>query len=237
MKFQGKDYKLIEVYKKLALRENKEELEREIVNQRINFSRITFKEYRDVLAKQHLGYALESHNGKDNVVKADGNYTKQLYCVDRLECEGEVDYSIGRILDYDVPIKRLPEGVSSDIEVGNIDLVSETMDKIYLISVKPMDSTGSLDKAVYEIITKYDMISRRRFLSDFTNAEVNKFKYSHTKDDFRPAVMIFEGSEEHKQLQNEDPNGVLGRLIVKYNVKFFILKQQAEYGVYKLLEE
>lgn len=237
MKFQGKDYKLIEVYKKLALREYKEELENEIINQRINFSRITFKKYRDVLAKQHLGYALESHDGKDSVIVEDGNYTKQLYCVDRLKCKGRIDYSIGRILDYDVPIKRLPQGISSDIEIGEIDIVSETMDKIYLITTKPMNSTGSLDKAVYEIITKFDMISRRSFLSDFTNATINKFKYSHTKDDFRPAIMIFEGSEEHKQLKTEKPNGVLGRLMVKYNVKFFILKQQESYGIYELLEE
>lgn len=237
MKFQGKEYKLYEVYKQLATRENKVELEKEIINQRINFSRITFKEYRDVLAKQHVGYALESHDGKDNVVDENGNYAKQLYCVDRLDCVGEVDYSIGRILDYDVPIKRMPEGISSDIEVGNIDLISETMDKIYLISAKPMDSEGSLDKVVYETITKFDMISRRRFLADYNAATVNKFKYSHTKDDFRPAIMIFEGSAEHKDLQNQDPNRVLGRLIYKYNIKFFILQKQEEYGVYKLLEE
>ena len=237
MKFQGKEYKLYEVYKKLASRENKSELEKEIINQRINFSRITFKEYRDVLAKQHLGYALESHDGKDCVVNEDGKYAKQLYCVDRLDCKGEVDYSIGRILDYDVPIKRLPEGISSDIEVGNIGLVSETMDKIYLISAKPMNSQGLLDRAVYEIITKFDMISRRRFLADYNAATTNKFKYSHTKDDFRPAIMIFEGSQEHKDLQEQDPNGVLGRLIYKYNIKFFILQMQEEYGVYKLIEE
>ncbi|AIO18160.1 hypothetical protein KQ51_00258 [Candidatus Izimaplasma bacterium HR1] len=237
MKFQGKEYKLYEVYKKLASRENKSELEKEIINQRINFSRITFKEYRDVLAKQHLGYALESHDGKDCIIKEDGKYAKQLYCVDRLDCVGEVDYSIGRILDYDVPIKRLPEGISSDIEVGNIGLVSETMDKIYLISAKPMNSTSSLDKAVYEIITKFDMISRRRFLSSYNDATTNKFKYTHTKDDFVPAVMIFEGSQEHKDLRNEDSNGVLGRLIYKYNIKLFVLKAQKEYGVYRLLEE
>lgn len=237
MKFQGKEYKLYEVYQKLATKENKEELEKEIIKQRINFSRITFKEYRDVLAKQHLGYALESHDGKDSDVKEDGCFAKQLYCVDRLECEGEVDYAIGRILDYDVPIKRLPEGISSDIEVGNIDLVSETMDKIYLTTIRPMDSTSPLDKAVYEIITKFDMISRRKFLADYTNAEINKFKYMHTKDDFRPAIMIFEGSQEHKDLRNENPNGVLARLIYKYNIQFFILQKQETYGVYKLLEE
>jgi hypothetical protein len=130
----------------------------------------------------------------------------------------------------------MPEDISSDIEVGNIDLISETMDKIYLISAKPMNSTGSLDKVVYETITKFDMISRRRFLSDYVEASVNKFKYAHTKDDFRPAIMIFEGSAEHKDLQEQDPNGVLGRLIYKYNIKFFILKQQEEYGIYKLIE-
>ncbi len=237
MKFQGQEYKLYEVYKKLATKENKVELEQEIIKQRINFSRITFKEYRDVLAKQHVGYALESHDGKDNVVLEDGKYSKQIYCVDRLDCEGEVDYSIGRILDYDVPIKRLPDGISSDIDVGSINLVSETMDKIYLIAAKPMDSKGSLDRAVYEIITKFDMISRRKFLQDYTSATLNKFKYAHTKDDFRPAIMIFEGSQEHLDLQKEQPNGVLGRLIYKYNIKFFILQKQEEYGVYKLLEE
>lgn len=100
-----------------------------------------------------------------------------------------------------------------------------------------MDSKGSIDKVVYEIITKFDMISRRKFLANYNAATVNKFKYSHTKDDFRPAVMIFEGSSEHEELKNTDPNGVLGRLIYKYNIEFFILKKQEVYGVYKLLEE
>lgn len=236
MKFQGKEYKLYEVYQNLANKENKEELEKEIIQQRINFSRITFKEYRDVLAKQHLGYAVEEHKGENHDEIHDGNYSKQLYCVDRLGCEGEVDYSIGRILDYDVPVKRMVEGTSSEIEIEPIDLVSETMDKIYLFATRPMNSKGSLDEAVYEIITKFDMISRRKFLADFTNASTNKFKFNHTKDDFKPALMIFEGSQEHKDLLSEDPNGVLGRLIYKYDIKIFILQAQEVYGVYKLVE-
>jgi hypothetical protein len=233
MNFQGKDYKLYEIYSKLAIsNENKELLEEEIIKQGVDFSRIAFKEYRDELIKGHLEYAIESHDGKDG----DG-FIRQMYRIDRYQEEGEVDYCIGRIVDYDVPIKRFEHESDSNIEIGSIDLVSETMDKVYLIDVKGMNCEEPLHHAVYEIVTYFNMISRKKFIRDFTNATQNKFKYNHTKDDLIPAILMFENSKAYEDLKNENPDSLIGRLIYKYHIKFFILKNQPEYGVYKLIEE
>ena len=111
------------------------------------------------------------------------------------------------------------------------------MDKVYLIDVKGMNSQEPLHHAVYEIITYYNMISRKKFIKDFTNATQNRFKYTHTKDDLIPAILVFENSLAYQDLKKENPDSLIGRLIYKYHIQFFVLQNQEEYGTFKLIEE
>lgn len=232
MNFQGKDYKLYEIYSKLEIsNENLALLEEEIIKQGVDFSRIAFKEYRDELIKGQLEYAIESHDGKDG----DG-LKRKMYRISRYQEAGEVDYSIGRIVDYDVPIRRFEHESDSNIEIGSIDLISETMDKIYLIDTIDIDSKETLHRAVFEIVTYFNMISRKKFVKDFANATQNKFKYMHTKDDLIPAILMYENSKAYKDLKEENPDSLIGRLIYKYHIKFFILKEQTEHGIFREIE-
>lgn len=234
MKFKEEDVKLHEMFSILSMENNEEDqenvrlLEEEIIKQRISFSRITFKEARDGIAKVHEGYSLEDHDGHSG----EDTINKHIYRINRLDKEGTVDYSLGRIVDYDIPLKR---GGDSPVEVGCLSLLSETMDKLYIMNVKNRDSEESLLRVLLESITKYDMISRRQLLHDYTESKVNKFKYYHTKDDIIPAIVLFEGTRAYKEFKNLPLNGLIAQLVYKYHMHFFFLKQ--EEGNYILLED
>ena len=63
----------------------------------------------------------------------------------------------------------------------------------------------------------------------------NRFNYYHTKDDIRPAILIFEGSRQHKELLVTNPNSLVASLVYQYKVRVFVVKQQDKYGRYELV--
>ena len=233
MKFKEEDVKLYELYSVLGTEYTKEDeenvklLESEILKEGVNCSRIHFKEFRDQLAKPHQGYALENHNGDSD----EDYYTKEMYRIDRLGKDGKVDYGIGRIVDYEVPFKN---GGDSSIEIGTINLIAETALKLYLINAKEKDSGESLLRAVLETVTKFNMVSRRKLFESYNTTNTNAFKYNHSKENIFPALMIFEGSRPHNDFLQIDPSGLVGKLVYKYHIKFFIIKKQADENVYEL---
>lgn len=238
MKFNEKEYKLYEVYNLFSKDANEEGLahdklvEEEFIKQRVDYSRIAFKDYRDELVNNHEGYALDGHDGKE-IGNLDEEFERQMYAIKYNQLEGYLDRAIGHLVDYEVPVKR--QSVASEIKVGLIDLVTETADKVYLINCKRMKSQESLIKTVSEIITKVNLISRKKLVADFADSSENKFKYYHTKDDIRPAILIFEGSRQHKELLVTNPNSLVASLVYQYKVRVFVLKQQDEYGHYELV--
>ena len=238
MKFNEREYKLYEIYNLFSKDDNEEGLahdklvEEEFIKQRVDFSRIAFKDYRDNLVDNHEGYAVEGHDGKE-IGDLDEEFERQMYAIKYNGLDGYLDREIGHIVDYEVPVKR--QSKESDIKVGLIDLVTETASKVYLINCKRMKSQESLIKTVSEIITKVNLISRKKLIADFTKSEGNKFDYYHTKDDIRPAILIFEGSRQHKELLETNPNSLVASLVYQYKVRVFVLKKQEEYGHYELI--
>ena len=238
MKLNEKEYKLYQIYNLFSKEDNKEGLahdklvEDEFIKQRVDFSRIAFKDYRDELTRNHEGYAIKGHDGKE-IGDLDEEFERQMYSIKYNGIDGFLDREIGHIVDYEVPVKR--QSTKSDITVGLIDLVTETANKVYLINCKRMKSRESLIKTVSEIITKVNLISRKKFVADFADSNENKFNYYHTKDDIRPAILIFEGSRQHKELLVTNPNSLVASLVYQYRVVIFVVKQQEEYGHYELV--
>jgi hypothetical protein len=238
MKFNGQDYKLYEIYNLFSKEDNEKgyahdkAVVEEFIKQRVNFSRIAFKDFRDELVKNHEGYAVQGHDGKE-IGDLDEEFERQMYAIKYNGLDGHLDREIGHIVDYEVPVKR--QSVDSDIKVGLIDLVTETANKVYLINCKRMKSQESLIKTVFEIITKANLISRKQLIADFTSNDGNRFDYYHTKDDIRPAILIFEGSRQHKELLETNPNSLVASLVYQYRVRVFVVTEQEEYGKYELV--
>jgi len=231
MKFKEDDIKLYEIYSRLGDKEDEVLLQQEIIKQRVDLSRIAFKQYRDELVQTHSGYAIEEHKGEED------GFVGQMYLINRAGKPGDLDYSIGRVVDYNVPVKRCVEGPCAKIEITPISLITETMDKLYLINAKPADSEDSIFKTVMELVSQLNMISRKRLIREYNAAKTNQFKYNHTKDAIVPAIMLFENSLAYKEFKQLDPNSLVGRLIYKYHIHLFTLKKQNEENVYELLEE
>lgn len=263
MVLDGKEYKVYEFYSKLANKKTFngrpmiDVLEEEFRKQKVDFSRIAFKQYRDELVKSHKGYAVEAHDGMiksdlfpggipdPNLVTKDAlphaqvekHMCRQMYHIDRLGLEGYIDPKIGRIVDYEVPIKRCKEGTECGIEIGKFDLITETRKRIYLIEAKAMDSQEPLAHAIFELVTYMNMISRTNLVADFEVAKKNRFEHYHKKQDLVPTILMFEGSNQYKELQEVKENSLLYMLVIKYGINFFVLEDQEQYGVYKLVHK
>jgi len=255
MQLNNEELEIYEIYKKLATNREvngvhaMEVLEKEFMKQRITLSRVEFKPFRDELRQIHAGYAVEEHNGKneDGSVPNPNNqeltpverklqFIKQMYAIERNGDAGYVDPAIGRILDYEVPLKNVKQGANTEIEIGNIDLITETANKVYIINAKCQESNLPLSRSVFEVVTDFNMLSRRNFITDYNMAKRNNFKHYHVKEDIKPAILIFENSVAHNDLKNTSYNSLVGHLIDKYSIKIFIVKQQKEYGHYELVE-
>ncbi len=211
MQFNNKEYKFDEIFT-LVTKENELELEKTFIEQHTSFSRIDFKNLRDEVVKNKSVYADEAHNGSDDSLNA------VLYNISRNNQEGSIDQEIGKVIDYDISV----DGSKS------FDLMTETKDKLYVINRQSKDSEESLCKAVLEVITYHNLVSRKKLLLDYKNATLNPINAVHTKRDLIPAVMLYEDSAPFNKLRSLDPNRFLGKLIQKYHIHFFVLKNDKE---------
>lgn len=212
MNFQGEDIKLDEVYNKV-FEATIEDLESELIHQRIGFSRIDFKELRDQAVSKIENYADLSHIGF-----GENGLSGLLYNISRNENPGFIDSEFGKVIDYDVK-------VSDDLK---IDVITETSDKLYFIKTTEDKSSELLYRVVLEVITTYNMLSRKQLLMNYKNTSVNRIQAAHTKNDIIPGVLLFDNSMPLKELRELDPNSYLGLLIQKYNIRFFIVESGKE---------
>ena len=257
LQIEEKDILIHQIYKEYKNKQTEsgedtvQVVRKALLKQGITFSRIDFKESRDALLKQHTGYVIESHDGKiDNPEVPDGrpdpnkyniktltneqvetHFCRQLYWINRKKEQGYIDPAIGRIIDYDVPVDS-----NNLLGLGTIDLITETADHIYLVQAKRKGSKEPLHAAVFEAVTYFNMISRTRMLNEYANAKTNPLIFRHHSHDITPAIMFFENSQQHADLLNLSPNTFLGRLILKYKIRFFILEEHDHYEEYQLIE-
>jgi hypothetical protein len=263
MEIENQEYQLFEIYSNIANKERFYDsdvmklLQDKFYEQQVDFSRIEFKPFRDEVSRSHDGYAIESHDGKikskyvhdglpnpnkmmqdkRNDYQEEKHYTRQMYLIDRGKADGHLDPCVGRIVDYEIPVKRSSEPSLSKYKLGKIDLMTETRDHVYLVEAKSKHSREPLHKAVFEIITYLNMISRTKLIHDYNNAKRNAFQYTHSKHDIKPAIMIYKDTKPYHDLRSLNPNSLLGSLILHYGVKFFILENHEYYGNYDLVKE
>jgi len=134
---------------------------------------------RDTYDANHVG-CIKNDTGK----RTEKVIAKQLY-------NAKTDYedTIGRIFDYEVPVWAVDKNGA-----GEVDLVSETKDCIYLIEFKRPKSSESLLRCVMEIITYYKQLPKDKFLDSFIESrKISK------KLPVKAAILIFEDSAAYRQ--------------------------------------
>lgn len=174
-------------------------------------------------------YLIDSHDGTPTTGNADSKRVEERIA---MELYNEYSYSNYHlyIADYQTPICRdnsVKEGDSKHI--GKIDLISvdPRRKEIYLMELKRPDNTESLLRCVTEIYTYFKQVDKVRL-----SKEIRKKFNCRVNNIYKvlPAVLVFEGSEQHLQLRSKLFRNVQ-KLMLKLGVKFFIVRPYSKYGI------
>ena len=133
--------------------------------------------------------------------------------------------TIGNIFDYEIPLS-----VSENDGLGDIDLVSETDDCIYLIEFKRPKSSESLLRCALEIYTYYKQLPEKKFIENFINTK--KLKKAAP---LKLAVLVFADSTAYKQYMDKEKNPkthtLMKRLAATVDIDFYVLDNADDLNV------
>ena len=119
-------------------------------------------------------------------------------------------------MDYQTPLKN----TNKDNEKG-IDLVGTDGKALYLLEYKRMISDESLLRSVLEAYSYRRLIDQgiKKFARDF----------GFEKADVIPAILMMEGSHQHKTYLEQDSNSPIIKLMNELGVKAFVIKPSKKF--------
>jgi len=158
------------------------------------------------------GYVTPGHDGQPTGTnRKEEDFAKALF-------RGKWFHCIGRVLDYQVPLKN-----KQDDKAGKIDLVSYCSDPatVFLIELKVKDGAkDTLLRAVLEIATYYQVLDRKKFCDDY-NCAFQKEDIHFKKGQIKKALLIEVGSLSHLQIKTKQMGQELKELIRKLRITVF----------------
>lgn len=149
------------------------------------------KEINEVVREK--GYRVATHNGVVTTghKEEDSNRKEERVAIQlfNLSQSGTIFDHIGRIIDYQVPLKNS----RADKGLGKIDLISLVDDCIVLIEFKIKENRETLLRCVLEIATYYQVLSKPKLLESYSNdfGSPNRIK---------KAVLIVLDSLQYKEM-------------------------------------
>lgn len=166
-------------------------------------------------------YKVDSHDGKNK--DNDSNREEEKIAMklfDLSENQGKVFEIIGKIIDYQTPLKD----IQTD-KAGKIDLLAynESKKTLRILELKRPDSKETMLRCVLEAYTYLKVVDRAKLLKDFGLPENTKIK---------ACPFVFYDGEQHKEMKDDREN--LGKLIEKLGIEVIYLKEEnGEYSVVK----
>ena len=168
-------------------------------------------------------YKVDSHDGKIKNEKSEREeeiIAMKLF--DFSQNQGKVFDIIGKIIDYQTPLKN----VRAD-KAGKIDLLAynenEEEKTLRILELKKPDSEETMLRCVLEAYTYLKVVDKDKLLKDFGLPENTKIK---------ACAFVFYGGEQHQEMQKNKEN--LGELIKKLDIEIIYLKEEnGEYSVVK----
>lgn len=135
---------------------------------------------------------------------------------------------LGKIIDYQIPLKADAKKDSESTGVGKVDLFSfsEERKKIYFIELKAENAKDTLLRCILEAYTYTRQVNYKKFCDSYDC--LKQMKNEEQDDVIVPIVMIFEGSKAHNMYKNENSqySNVL-YLADKLHVKFAFIKKDS----------
>ena len=160
-------------------------------------------------------YKVDSHDGKIKNEKSEREeeiIAMKLF--DSSQNQGKVFDIIGKIIDYQTPLKN----VRAD-KAGKIDLLAynekENPKTLRILELKKLDSKETMLRCVLEAYTYLKIVDKAKLLKDFGLPENTKIK---------ACPFVFYGKEQYKEMQKNKEN--LGELIKKLDIEIIYLKEE-----------
>lgn len=173
------------------------------------------------MISRESSYKVDSHDGKIKNEKSEREeeiIAMKLF--DFSQNQGKVFDVIGKIIDYQTPLKD----IQTD-KAGKIDLLAYNENKkiLRILELKRPDSKETMLRCVLEAYTYLKVVDKTKLLKDFGLAEDTEIK---------ACAFVFYGKEQYKEMQKNKEN--LGELIKKLDIEIIYLKEEnGEYSVIK----
>ena len=172
-------------------------------------------------------YKVDSHDGKiKNEKSGREEEIIAMKLFDFSQNQGKVFDIIGKIIDYQTPLKD----VQTD-KAGKIDLLAynekENPKTLRILELKKPDSKETMLRCVLEAYTYLKVVDKTKLLKDFALPEDTLIK---------ACPFVFYGKEQYREMQAiKDDRGNLGKLIEKLGIEVIYLKEEkdGEYSIVK----
>ena len=167
-------------------------------------------------------YKVDSHDGKNK--DKDSNREEEKIAMklfDLSQNQGKVFEIIGKIIDYQTPLKD----IQTD-KAGKIDLLAynESKKTLRILELKKPDSEETMLRCVLEAYTYLKVVDKDKLLKDFGLQKNTKIK---------ACPFVFYGKEQYKEMQEDRKN--LKELIEKLEIEVIYLEEKD--GEYSVIEE
>lgn len=166
-------------------------------------------------------YKVDSHDGKNK--DNDSNREEEKIAMklfDLSQNQGKVFEIIGKIIDYQTPLKD----IQTD-KAGKIDLLAynENEKTLRILELKKIDSKETMLRCVLEAYTYLKIVDKAKLLKDFGLPENIKIK---------ACPFVFYGKEQYKEMQQDRKH--LKDLIKELGIEVIYLEEKdGEYGIKK----
>lgn len=176
------------------------------------------------MISRESSYNVKTHDGKIKDEKSNREEEKiAMELFDISQKEGKNFYIIGKILDYQTPLKN-----KQGDEAGKIDLLAYNKDSntgiLRILELKKADSDETMLRCVLEAYTYLKIVDKTKLLKDFSLPE---------KTIVKACPFVFFEGEQYKEMQ-EGSREHLEELITKLDVEIIYLKEEkGEYSIKK----
>lgn len=166
-------------------------------------------------------YKVDSHDG---IIKNEESKREEekiaMKLFDLSQNQGKVFDIIGKIIDYQTPLKN----VQTD-DVGKIDLLAynESKKTLRILELKKPDSKETMLRCVLEAYTYLKILDKTKLLKDFELPEDTVIK---------ACPFVFYGKEQYREMQQDREH--LKDLIEKLGIEVIYLEEKnGEYSIVK----
>ena len=171
------------------------------------------------LINREGSYRIESHDGK--IINQESNRVEEKIAMklfDYSQNKGEIFDKIGKIIDYQIPLKN----IQTD-DAGKIDLLAynEDTDTLRILELKKSDSKETMLKCLLEVYTYLKIVNKDKLLKDFGLPKNTIVKAS--------PLVFFEGMQ-YMEMQEDRKN--LKKLMEKMEIEpVYLIEENGKYKV------